>query len=83
MEIKKEKLLINESLYIKLYHYVNLIISIYSDNDPYINLEELKRFSKGISAKEVLIKNAGHFNRSVGYKTFEHILDYIGENVGL
>ena len=66
-----------EAEFNSLNDYANEIISIHSDNDPYISLEELKRFSSAIHSKEILIEKAGHFNVTAGYKTFEEVLKYI------
>lgn len=49
-------------------------ISFYSENDPYLPLTELESFSNYIDAEKRVIHNAGHFNESAGYTTFEDIL---------
>lgn len=53
------------------------IISIYSDNDPYVECDKAVSFAEKISANKVLISGAGHFNDKAGYKEFSEILDYI------
>lgn len=52
-------------------------ICIYSDNDPYVPLDDAEKFAEEISAIKVLIPNAGHFNEKAGYKEFKEILKYI------
>ena len=49
-------------------------ICIYSKTDPYVKLNALKSFAKEIKAKEIVYENAGHFNESAGYTTFEDLL---------
>lgn len=58
-------------------NYVNEIICIYGDNDPYIPQSVLHNFAKSVSAKEIIIHNGGHLNKDAGYITFEEILEYI------
>lgn len=49
-------------------------ICIYSNNDPYIKIEELKNFANSIKVKQIVFENAGHFNEKAGYTKFEYIL---------
>lgn len=52
-------------------------ICIFSKDDPYINYKTLQDFAKSIKAKEVVYDNAGHFNTTSGYTSFEDILKYV------
>lgn len=52
-------------------------ICFYSKNDPYVKLEKLQEFAKLVCAKEVVVENAGHFNKAAGFLKFERILDFI------
>ncbi|MBQ9791154.1 MAG: alpha/beta hydrolase [Clostridia bacterium] len=52
-------------------------VCFYSKNDPYIKLEALDDFAKSIKAKTVVYDDAGHFNESAGYTTFEDIIQYL------
>lgn len=54
--------------------YVDKIICIYGDNDPYIPQEVLHDFAQSINAKEIIIPNGGHLNTDAGYTSFEEIL---------
>lgn len=72
-----ESFFMSETEFSELKKFVNDIITFYSNNDPYIKLDELKRFAKSINSNEILIEDAGHFNISAGYKTFEEIIKYI------
>lgn len=53
-------------------------ICFYSDNDPYISCLELRKFCEIISAVDVFVPQAGHFNEKSGYLEFRDILSYIG-----
>lgn len=53
-------------------------ICFYSDNDPYISCLELRKFCESISAVDVFVPQAGHFNEKSGYLEFRDILSYIG-----
>jgi uncharacterized protein len=57
--------------------YANEVVCIYSDNDPYVPLETLKKFSDEVATKEVLIANGGHLNSESGYDTFEELLNHL------
>ena len=48
-------------------------ICYYSQNDPYVKLQDLKNFAESIDAKKVVYKNAGHFNEKAGFKKFEDL----------
>jgi len=51
----------------------------HSDNDPYVSLEKAKELAKKLNTKIILVKNAGHFNKSSGYIKFELLLEKIKE----
>lgn len=51
----------------------------FSDNDPFIPYEKLEEFSLTIKAIPKIIIDAGHFNASAGYYTFEDLLQTILE----
>lgn len=57
--------------------YVNKIICIYGNDDPYIPQNVLHKFAESIGAKEVIIKNGGHLNSESGYIEFKELLKYI------
>lgn len=52
---------------------------INSDNDPYVPLERGKEFAKNIDAELVVLKNAGHINKTSGYTEFPLLLQKIKE----
>lgn len=62
----------------KIHNYCNEIFSIYSDNDPYVNMLDAEYFANSINSNKILINNGGHFNKNDGYTEFKDILDYIG-----
>jgi uncharacterized protein len=49
----------------------------YSDNDDYIETEEMINFGKGIEAENIFISGAGHFNEKSGYIHFEELYNLI------
>lgn len=57
--------------------YCSDIISIYSDNDPYVCYNAAEDFANKLKAKKVVIKNAGHFNEKSSYLEFSELLNYI------
>ena len=52
-------------------------VCIYSDNDPYVPINEAENFANMISAKKVLIEQAGHFNEKSGYKELKELFAYM------
>ena len=49
----------------------------HSDNDPYVCLENGEILSKKLNTKLIFISNAGHFNKSAGYITFDKLFQKI------
>lgn len=49
----------------------------HSDNDPYVPLSKAQELSKYLETKVILVKNAGHFSESSGYKRFDLLLKYL------
>ena len=74
---------LNPTYYVEEQHikdinkYVEEIVCIYGDNDPYITQEALHEFAKFINAKEKIIHNGGHLNEDAGYIKFDEILKEI------
>lgn len=68
---------VDDTEIININNYVNEIICIYGDNDPYIPQHIFHNFANKINAKEVILKNAGHLNKDSGYTSFEELLKYI------
>jgi predicted alpha/beta hydrolase family esterase len=46
----------------RVLEHCNNFLSIFSTNDPYISLEESKKFKKNLNSKIIIKKNLGHFN---------------------
>lgn len=55
----------------------NDIICIYGSNDPYIPQDVSHNLVTKLNAKEVIINNGGHLNKSAGYDKFEKLLEFI------
>lgn len=74
---------VNESFYvenadlIKIQNLCDEIICIYGNNDPYISQAVFHDLVLKLNAKEVIINNGGHLNKSAGYNKLEKILEYI------
>lgn len=51
-----------------------------SKTDPYVPNELSDRFAADIQAEKIYVDNAGHFNTSAGYTSFEQLLSYIENN---
>jgi len=61
----------------QLKSYTDQILSIYSQNDPYLSFETLKEFADLCQAKSIIIESGGHFNKSAGYEKFHELLELI------
>lgn len=58
--------------------YCNKITCIYSENDPYVKLKDLRDFADTIADETLNIKDGGHFNADSGYgEKFEKLLNLI------
>lgn len=53
----------------KAKNHAKKIINIFSDNDEYVPLAESLKFARDLGAKKIMIKSAGHFGSSDGYKS--------------
>ena len=53
-------------------------VTLFSDNDPWVPLEENIKFFRGkLNPKIVILKNKGHFSEDEGIKELPEILEYI------
>lgn len=68
---------INNNDIVELKKYVDEIICIYGDNDPFIPQDILHDLAVKTNAKEIVIKDGGHLNKGAGYNKFEKILELI------
>ena len=48
-----------------------------SEDDPYVPLEQSKKFAEVVGAEQFIIKNAGHFNTKAGYDKFPQLLELV------
>ena len=53
----------------------------HSDNDPYVSLGNGRELARNLGAKLIFIPNAGHFNKSAGYTTFEKLFEDIKKEI--
>jgi predicted alpha/beta hydrolase family esterase len=59
----------------RVQHFVDIAHSFYSDNDPFLPLEQLESFSDSIGATPHLIEGGGHLNASAGFREFPELLN--------
>jgi uncharacterized protein len=57
--------------------HANSIVSICSDNDPYIPADDAELFRKELGSKVIMIPKAGHFTQGDGYKELHVALNEI------
>jgi uncharacterized protein len=50
---------------------------IYSDNDPYVSIDNGEISARELGTKLIVVKNAGHFNTKAGYDKFKLLLELI------
>jgi len=53
----------------------------HSDNDPYVPLEKSIELANKLNTKSIIIKDAGHFNKSSGYTKFPELLNKINREL--
>ena len=68
--------------YEKISRITNRIISIQSDNDPFVPTIMGELLRDNLSAKLIIIKDGGHFNTSSGYLEFPEVLSEIESMIG-
>lgn len=51
---------------------IEKIVAIFSDNDPYVPLDQANLFKKELGADIYIEKNQGHFTVSDGFQKLEH-----------
>ena len=61
----------------RIIDYTKFVYCFYSDNDPYLKLEDLNKFTELTKAEKSFIKDAGHFNTDTGYTVFPELLKVI------
>lgn len=61
----------------KINNCAKFVYCFYSDNDPYLKLEDLEKFAKITKAEIFFIEKAGHFNTDMGYTEFPELLKVI------
>jgi len=61
----------------KVKEHANLFITINSNNDPYVPLEDVKIFEKKLNAKVIILEGKGHICEEHGIKEFPEILEFI------
>ncbi|MEK7514811.1 MAG: alpha/beta hydrolase [Patescibacteria group bacterium] len=59
----------------KVKHTINHITAIFSDNDPYVPLENKDLFEDRLGAKTIVVKGKGHIGGSDNIKEYPLILD--------
>ena len=77
--INKSFFITNEQLK-QVIKYTDFTYCFYSDNDPYIPIEQLEDFATVIKAEKNLIPKAGHLNAESGYIKFLPILEIIKQS---
>ncbi|MEK6840747.1 MAG: alpha/beta fold hydrolase [Nanoarchaeota archaeon] len=48
----------------RILEHCNNFLAIFSDNDPYVHLDEVEKFRKNLGAKVIIKKNQGHFDET-------------------
>ena len=76
VELNKTFLMRYRSLQ-KVTKFVKFFHCIYSDNDPYVQIENLMNFAKATNAKVHEIEGAGHLNSESGYSEFPFLWELL------
>jgi predicted alpha/beta hydrolase family esterase len=59
----------------KIKKHTDKIIAVFSDNDPYVDLENKELFEKNLGAKTIIEHDRGHFSDDVGCKDLPVVLE--------
>lgn len=75
---------INSTFFVPSWEYLNQVkqyidfnYCFYSDNDPFVPYNILKKYIEHAATESFFIEGAGHFNESSGYTTFPQLLELI------
>jgi uncharacterized protein len=52
-------------------------VAFYSDNDPYLSIDLLRRFAGLTGSREILVPGGGHFNSTAGFTEFSALFEEI------
>lgn len=63
--------------FLKVRVHCDKFICIFSDNDPYVPLSDIKLFEEELGAETLLLNNRGHFDTDSGIKDLPKIMDFI------
>lgn len=63
----------------KAKRFVEKFVAIFSDNDPYVPLEQELLFKELLSAQTEIVRNAGHFTTGDGFEQFPNLISRIEE----
>jgi len=58
----------------RILEHCNNFLALFSDNDPFVHLDEVSKFEKNLGAKTIVKHNKGHFNEE---KRIPEILEFI------
>ena len=61
----------------KIKNHCGKFFVFHSDDDPYVSLGNGEELSKKLNTELTFIPNAGHFNKSSGYTTFDSLFEKI------
>ena len=61
----------------RINHRCDKFVAIFSDNDSYVPLNNVKIFEEKLGAKTLVLKNRGHFDPDSGADELPEILDFI------
>lgn len=51
------------------------VYSLFSDNDPYVDMRYIKQFNRLTKSQEILVKGGGHLSASSGFTQFPLVLE--------
>ena len=58
----------------RILEHCNNFLAIFSDNDPYVHLDEVKKFKENLGAKIIIKKNQEHFDKT---KMIPEIIEFL------
>lgn len=61
----------------KIKSHAKKIISIFSDNDPFVPMDNVSLFEERLSSQAIVFSNKGHMNSDAGMTEFPQVLDLI------
>ncbi len=61
----------------RIFEHCKNFVCIFSNDDPYVHLDESEKFKENLNAKIIILKNKGHFTKEDNVKELPETLNFL------